>query len=318
MSYSRMALDPADIDTQDDAFRFTVPMRVERLVRSIHHVGLINPPIFISKGDRYAIVAGFQRVAAMCQMQYAKIPAWVMPAESSRLQCVRVAITDNLSQRKLNLLETARSLAMLSRHIDDPKELSTEAGALGLPDNVQHIEKLIGLCDLPCMIQEGICHGRISLNMAFELQTFDTAIANLLAKLFIKLKTNQNKQKEICTHLKEIASREKKRIQAVIDAEKILDVLADTQLDNQQKTRIIRSRLRQRRFPNLWRAEQTFQRNLQKLNLVKGIQLLPPEFFEDTHLKLNLSFQSKDELKAQVRALQKTLLDPHLDTLFNQ
>ena len=90
----------------------------------------------------------------------------------------------------------------------------------------------------------------------------------------------------------------------------------DKDLDNLQKTRIVRSNLRRRRFPNLSLAEESFQRNLRKLNLGSRISLLPPEYFEGTSLKLSMSFKNEAELKEQIDILTKTLTNPHLGKLF--
>ena len=316
MSYRLMVLDSSDIDLADDTFRITLPVTIERLVKSIQHTGLINSPILIQRSDRYVIVAGFQRIAALQQLNIRHIPVKVMPTESSPLQCIRVAITDNNSQRELNLLEISRALALLSGCIEDRVRLSEEAEFLGLPGNYHHIEKIIGIRRLPRLIQEGIRSNRIMLKMVAELQNFDASTGNLLARLFMELKLNQNKQKEICVHLKEIARRENQSIQDVVSSQGILDILEDKEMDNLQKTRIVRSNLRRRRFPNLSLAEETFQRHRQKLNLGNDITLAPPEYFEATSLKLSMTFKNEIEFKRHIEVLNKTLTNPSLSKLF--
>jgi hypothetical protein len=152
--------------------------------------------------------------------------------------------------------------------------------------------------------------------MAAELQGVDASAGDLLARFFIELKLNQNKQKEICCHLKEIAHREKRSVQEILLSEGVSEVLADKDLDSLQKTRIVRSKLRRRRYPNLSLAEESFQRNLRKLNLGSRISLLPPEYFEETSLKLSLSFKNETELKEQIEILNRTLTNPYLKKIF--
>ncbi len=316
MSYRTTVLGLTVIALEDDTYRVSTPAKVEDLARSIQHVGLINPPILVQKQDRYIIVAGFRRIAAMQELDHRHIQVRVMPAESSPLQCIRIAITDNVSQRKLDLLEISRALTLLDACIADRECLYAEAQNLGLSDSHHHIEKIIGISRLPDSIQEGIYQNRISLNMAVELQGFDSSTGDQLARIFMELKINQNKQREICVHLKEISRREKCSMQEILLSEGIPDVLADKDLDNQQKTGVLRLTLRRRRFPNLSLAEESFQRNLRKLNLGSRINLLPPEYFEGTSLKLSMSFKNVTELKEQIEILNKTLTNPHLSKIF--
>ena len=316
MSYSVTVLDLTVIDQEDDTYRITTPAAVDDLAVSIQHAGLINPPILVKKQDRYSIVAGFRRIAAMQQLSCRQISARVMPMESSALECIRVAIADNTSQRKLDLLEVSRALALLDACVEDREYLFKEAKSLGLPDNHHHIEKIMGLCRLPQLIQTGVFQNRISLNMALELHEFEMPAAILLARVFMELKLNRNKQKEICTHIKEIAHREKCSTHKILLSEGIPEVLGDKDLDNLQKTRLVRYNLRRRRFPNLLLAEEAFQHNLRQLNLGNGISLLPPEYFEGTSLKLRMSFKNMNELKEQIDILNKTLINPHLKKIF--
>jgi ParB family chromosome partitioning protein len=309
-------LDLTVIDLADDTYRISNPAAVEDLAKSIQHVGLINPPILFQKQDSYIILAGFHRIAAMQQMNYRQIPGKVVPPETSSLERIRIAITDNISQRKLDLLETSRALALLAGCIGDRDHLIDEAQNLGLPGNYQHIQKIIGICRLSHLIKEGIRQNRISLNMATELQNIEASAGNLLVGLFLELQFNQNKQREIFSHLKEIAHREKSSVQEVLLSESISEVIDDKNLDNLQKTRLVRSKLRKRRFPNLSLAEETFQHHLKKLNLGNSISLTPPAYFEGTSMKLSMSFKNESELRQQIDTLNKTLSNPYLSKIF--
>lgn len=316
MSYSVTVLDLTVIDLEDETYRITTSTAVENIAKSIRHVGLINQPFLVQKENRYRVVAGFRRIAAMQKLNHRHISAKVMPAESLPLECIRIAIADNASQRQLDLLEISRALALLDACMEDRVALSAEAKNLGLPDNPQYIDKIMGVCRLPHPIQAGVYQNRISLSMAAELQEFDVSTAVLLAKFFVELKVNQNKQKEICSLVKEIAHREQCSTQEILQSEDVLEVMADRDLDNLQKTKAVRSNLRRRRFPNLSLAEEAFQRNLRKLNLGGKISLLSPEYFEGSSLKLSMSFKNETEYRELIDILDQTLINPHLAKIF--
>jgi hypothetical protein len=311
-----MVLDSTVIDLEDDTYRITTSTAVDNIAKSIRHVGLINPPVLVQKEKRYRVVAGFRRIAAMRKLNHRHISARVMPAESPTLECIRIAVADNSSQRNLDLLEISRALALLDACIEDRADLPVEAKNLGLPDNPHYIEKIMGICRLPAPIQAGIYQNRISLNVAAELQEFDVSAAGLLARFFVELKVNQNKQKEICSLVKEIARREQRSAREILSSEDILKVMADRELDNLQKTRIVRSNLRRRRFPNLSLAEEAFQRNLRRLNLGERISLLSPAYFEGASLKLSMSFENETEYRELIDILNQTLVNPHLIKIF--
>ena len=184
MSYRVTVIDLTVIDLEDETYRITTSGAVEDLAKSVQYVGLINPPILVQKQGRYSIVAGFRRIAAMQKLNYGRISAQVMPPKSLPLECIRIAIADNTSQRKLDLLEISRALALLDAHVEDRESLIREAKNLGLPDNHHHIEKIMGICRLPHLIQKGIYQNSISLSMAAELQEFDASTGNSVGQDF--------------------------------------------------------------------------------------------------------------------------------------
>ena len=316
MSYSVTVLDLTVINREDNTYRITTSEAVENLAESIQHVGLINPPILVQKQCEYIIVAGFRRIAAMQQLNLRQVSARVMAEDSLPLECIRIAIADNTSQRKLDLLEISRALTLLETCVQDRECFYKEAKNLGLPENHHYIEKIIRISRLPHLVQTGIYQNRISLNMADELYKMEEPAAMILARLFMELKLNQNKQKEIFSHLKEIAHREKRGTQEILLSERIPEVLDEKDLDNLQKTKLVRSKLRRRRFPNLSRSEESFQRNLRQLDLGGRIRLLPPEYFEGRSLKLKMSFTNETEFKEQIDILNKALINPHLKNIF--
>jgi len=317
MSCRGTVLDLTAIDLEDDTYRITTSAAVLDLAKSIQHVGLLHPPVLLKNQNRYSIVAGFRRISAMQELNHKQTLARVLPTESLPLECIRIAIADNTSQRKLDLLEISRALSLLEAYVENRECLFEEAKNLGLPDNPHHIEKITGICRLPHLLQTGVYQNRISLNMAVELHEFEPPTEIFLARLFMELKLNQNKQREICSHLREIAHREKCSTQEILLSEGVPEVLDDKDLDNLQKTQLVRSNLRWRRFPNLSLAEASFQRNLRALNLGSRIRILPSEYFEGTSLKLNMSFKNETELKEQIDILNNALRNPHLKKIFN-
>ena len=107
------------------------------------------------------------------------------------------------------------------------------------------------------------------------------------------------------TLVKEIARRERISEQRVLGDQQLQNIIVDPDLDRGQKVRELRAFLRQRRFPQIVKAEAQFENQRKQLNLGNDIKLIPPKDFEGTTYTITMSFSSISQLKAL-----RTKLDP--------
>ena len=96
--------------------------------------------------------------------------------------------------------------------------------------------------------------------------------------------------------MQEIALREDIAILEVLNEDRLQAILNQTDLDKSQKTRIIRSYLKQRRFPAVTRAARAFEKLIKELRLPGGIKLIPPANFEGSIYTLTFNFKDLPEL----------------------
>lgn len=298
------------IDSKDETFRITTEVDIEGLTDSIHNMGLLNPPFLIENMDHYTIVCGFRRIESCRRLGWSHIDARILDSDAKRLECVKLAITDNAFQRPLNLIEKSRSINMLSGFFKKDSSLAKELSTVGLPENLSIINKIKNLCHLSQPIQDGILSNTISLSMALEFVRLAQGAGEDFVKLFGLLKLSLNKQREIITLVNEIAHRDNISIPKVLQS--LQKILNDENLDRNQKTRKIRIYLKQRRFPAITIAEKTFEKHVNELKLGKGSKLIPPKNFEGTIYTLTLYFNSLNELKEHRATLEKIVQDPGL------
>jgi ParB family chromosome partitioning protein len=301
------SITPERINLQDDTFRITTRTDINDLLESIRYDGLITPPLLIKKDTTFVIVSGFRRIAACLKLNWKEITARVLKADTAALDCMRVAIAENALQRSLNLIETSRCLQKLSLFITNSRHLTESASSLGLPDNPTLIDKIKSLGLLPQPIQRSILADTISLAMAKELESLETDQAIAFARLFDQLKIGLNKQKEIVTFVKEIARRERLSTQEVMEDKHFIEIMTHQDLDRGQKSRKLRSYLRQRRYPRLAAAEKKFEIHRKNLNLGNDIKLIPPKEFEANTYGLNLTFTNLEHLKTLQTRLAKII-----------
>ena len=300
------------INPADDTFRITTRTDVDDLRASIPHDGLLNPPLVIKQASAFRIISGFRRLAACTKLGREEVAARVLNPDLSSLQCLRFAIADNAFQRPLNLIETSRALHKLSTHLNTGTRLIESAASLGLPSNPSVIKKIKDLCLLPEGIQSAILADTISLSMATELKHLTPRCAMAFAQLFDELKLSLNKQREIVTLVKEIARRESLSNQMVLEDRTLQDIIFDPDLDRRQKAYELRAYLRQRRFPQIVKAEARFESRRKQLKLGNDIKLNPPKDFEGTSYTVNMSFSSIAELKALHAKLDRMIQHPGL------
>ncbi len=307
----------ARIDHLNDRFRITTREDIEDLASSIQTSGLISPPSVIETDTGYGIVSGFRRIAACRTLGLPEIFARVLATDTSYLDCLRIAITENALQRPLNLIETSRALQKLSKLSADLRQLAEIASSCGLPTNYAVIRKIRDLCLLPMPVQLGIVNDVIPLAMAGELTNLPHDVAVVIVRLFEQLKLSLNKQREIMMLVTEIARREGISIRQVLGHHKLLQLANSEELDRVQKTRQIRAFLRQWRFPRIVAAKQHFQHHVKNLKLGQDLGLIPPKDLEGNHYTLVFSFRNKADLKILQAKVDQIMQHPSFDEIID-
>ena len=301
----------------DETYRITTNLTFDDLSLSIQRIGLMIPPILVGKDSEFTIVCGFRRIAACFHLEYSHVRARVLDSSTTALECIKYAIADNALQRPLNLVEKSRSYAMLSEFYPADSSLAAAASSLGLNDNPTFIKKIIKLCRYPEAIQKGILHSTISLPVALDLGELEPETGAAFVKLFSDFKPSLNKQREMITLIKEIALREAVPALDILNENGFRAILNNEDLDITQKIRDVRSYLKQRRFPALASAEETFQMRLKKLKPGKGLKLIPPANFEGSDYIFSLYFKNLETLKNRRAALDKVIRDPKLKVILD-
>ncbi len=319
--YEVIALDR--IDLNDATYRITTERPIEALSLSINDLGVINPPLLFKKKGldqrrRFGIVYGFKRISACRWLGWGSIDAALAGDGVSGLTRAKLAITDNISQRPLNLVETSRALNLLSHYLSSEPDLLKTASALGLPANIGLIRKVKPICHFAPSIQQGLIDGPLTLPTAIALDKLDQNVASRLADLFTHLQLSLSKQREFLTLGQEIARREDITLIDLIDGNEIRRILNDADLDRSQKTKALRYYLKQRRFPNLALAEKTFKANWSQINPGKGLDLIPPPYFEGDVFTLRLQFKTVQELLDHNQSIRKIATHPVLETILAQ
>jgi len=256
------------------------------------------------------VVCGFRRVHAMKLIGMAQTEAIVINDDHHR--CALLAIADNAFTRPLNVMEQSRGVSLL-RQILSVEEIAVSSLSIFNSNmSVAMVKMLEDIAQMDESIHHLIDNERIAMGSALKLKPYDKETISAFVTLFSKIRTGLNKQKEIITHLHEIAAREGNSISDIIesdDTSAILDNIS-SDMDDNRKGNLVRSMLLKRRYPHLTEAKERFAANSKKLDLKGGVRLDPPVDFEGREYTFTFKFSTVEELAAKVDLLSAVSQNP--------
>lgn len=305
-----MNMDQIDID--DPTYLITENKGLEDLVASIRSIGLLNPPFLFKKEEKYSVVSGFRRIKAVKAMGSESVVSRVLSEDLSKRDCLKIAITENASQRPLDLIEMARACRLLLCGFDDEKQVTRAADAFGLPANLKEIKKIGSVCMLDRQIRTSLVRGFISLPVAFELGAMEKKAALAFEDLFRQIKTGINNQREILNLVREICLRDGMDVADFVGCNEITSILKNSDIDPPQKTGKVRVFLREKRYPFMEKVQKRFDTSLKQLKLGKGIRVNPSPFFEKGDYTITLSVRDKNDLVEKVKQVDKIVQNPDI------
>ncbi len=315
--YQLRTISLSDVDPMGEQFRITTKTETADLVSILKQVGLTNPPVFISSENGYQVICGYRRVAAARSLGWETIPARILPKETDFFSCAVLAVSENIIERPLNLIETSRALSLFSKYAPDQEKLREISEKIGLPNNPSIVKKLLPLCSLPQVLQEAIVSGALALPNALMLSKLPSETAISLSAFLRRLRLSLHKQRELIGIIQEIAIRDDISIEAILNAKAIENILNDPEMDLPRKTGLIRDYLRKRRYPHLSRAHEAFERLKGELKLGEYVDLKPPPGFEGNRYTLTLIFGSMTELEQQKKTIERLSGDDNLIRLLS-
>jgi ParB/RepB/Spo0J family partition protein len=315
-NYADKVISVSEIDTRDDTCRLSLRTDPDPLVTSIRAVGLINPPILRQQDEfKYQIVCGFRRVMACKALGWPEIKARILKGSPSELDTLKLAILDNRSHRKLNVVEQARGIQKLSLHLPSRNRLRMLSSLLGFPQNQKVFKKIDALSRLPEVIQAGVIDEIVSFEAAVDLSGLSHEEALSFFELFRVLKLSQNKQREVITLVQEIAIRENLKPVEVLQSKEVRAILDRAELNRNEKSAKVRACLKRRRFPTLAKTEERYSKELKALKLNEHIHMTAPTFFEGGTHTLRMTFKSTKDFDERCKTLDAIAKNPALKKL---
>ena len=158
---------------------------LQELADSIKEHGVFQPIIVKKSIKGYEIIAGERRVKASRMAGLTEIPAIIKDFNDT--QMMEIALLENLQREDLTAIEEANAYKKLIETLS----LTQEELGKRLGKSRSHITNMLGLLNLPKVIQDDISSGDISMGHARVLSKLET-----LTKEENIVKHNPQKRKE--------------------------------------------------------------------------------------------------------------------------
>ena len=294
----------SDIDLNPGPFCMSFHFSLEQLKGSIERFGVLNAPYVIKASDsRYTVVVGYRRLLALRELGWLEALCHVLPGNFPPLEALLLNLYDNLIQRKMNDIEKGMVLKRLARFVEHEQIITQFMPMLDVPANRQTLRLFLGLEELEEPIKLSIAEQRMSLRVAGLIMNLGTQDRLKISELFTTLRWSFNQQWEAIQWIMEIASREGRSIEEVINDREVTEILHGSRMSNPQKLKDIVMVLKKRRFPSLMKAENEFRKGISALPLPKGVKISPPPFFEGIDYRVEIVFTKGKELRGKLEKL---------------
>ena len=296
----------SEIDINPGPFSMSFNFSLEQLKASIEAFSVLNPPYLMKDSEsHYTVVAGYRRLLAVRELGWSDIVCQVLPDGFPPFKALLLNLYDNLIQRKMNEIEKAMVLKRLTCFVEIKEIIKRFMPILDIPANRQTLRLFLGLEELEEPIRLSIAVERLSLRVAGLMMSLGTEDRLKINELFTALKWSFNQQWEAFHWIIEIASREGRSIEEVINDREVTEILHSSRMSNPQKLKAIVKVLKRRRFPSLMKAETEFIKGISALPLPERVKIIPPRSFEGNNYTLEIVFSKGKELRDRLEKLSR-------------
>jgi ParB-like nuclease family protein len=293
----------ADIG-EESLTRFSLDPPPETLVQSIKELGITHPVLLAPADKGYPIVCGHRRVACARLLNLETVPAFVLDKAPTSAELLKQNLLENRAQRTYSDIEKG----MIIHKLVEAKITEAEIIKDYLPLlDLERSKKLFADLQQCATFASGLnslLHGlNLPLRVFSILFRWDANDQAAAVTLLDTLRPGVNKCRELLELTDETAVKENTSPQAILNRAEIQTPLNDADLPINNKYEAIHRQLRLWRYPVLTDLQKQVFRAIDQLKLDGKIKLRTPENFENDQFKIELQFNTREELVAQVETL---------------
>jgi ParB/Sulfiredoxin domain len=284
--------------------RFSMDPPPETLVQSIRELGITHPVLLAPADKGYQIVCGHRRVACARLLKLETVPAFVLEDAPTPAEILKRNLFENRAQRTYSDIEKGMIVhKLVQAKIAEAEIIQDYLPLLDLERSKKLFVDLQQCATFaPSLIS--LLHGlNLPLRVFSILFRWDANDQAAAKTLLDTLRPGVNKCRELLELTAETAVKGGVPPLAILNREKIQTPLNDADLPINKKYDTIHRQLRLWRYPVLTDLQKQVYRAIDQLKLDGKIKLRTPENFESDQFKIELQFNTREELVAQVEKL---------------
>lgn len=302
-SMKKEKLDIKEIFLEDERFRTSYHLSLEKLKLSLREVGLLQPPLVTLRNDRFILVSGWKRILACVELSLSPLPVLITEAKDD-LKTFLMAFYENLATREFSLLEKAEILARLKGFGEAEKTIIRQyLPLLDIPATLSHLDSYLAFSQFEPEVKKAIHEKNMSFLSVKPLVELSSQERKRLLPLLLSL--GQNRRRELLEDILEVSRMNNTTVQKILlspDIQAIQESEALTPLQKADRTLLL---LRKKRYPAFSSRQDSFESLLRKINWPHEIDINPSPFFEEENFTVSFDFESEKELKASLLKLEE-------------
>jgi ParB/RepB/Spo0J family partition protein len=294
------------IDGQERRFAVAYPSAPDPdLIASIRESGLFLPLILheFSPG-RQRVVAGNRRFRAAALAGLKSVPAHILNSDADDLSLFLLNLRENAATRPFNDLERALALNRLDSEFGlQENDLLQIMPVLGLEPGRRVLDQYLRLAALSADLRSYAVVQGIPIRVSSRMAAWAVEDQQALLGLVQALAPGRNTLNQFLDFLEEIALRDRMEIADVLASKEIREVLEEPKQTSTQRRDMLKQRLFQIRYPQLWEETREISRLLKKVGRPGGASLTPPASLEGKALHVSFCFGSIREFEERMERI---------------
>ncbi len=305
-----------DIDLEDRLTDFSLGPVSGALLRSIKAIGVTHPVMLVPANKRYRIACGHRRAGVSSQLGNIEIPAQILDTSTNEETMLSVNLAENQAHRKYTDVEKGLILEKLRHAGASPDDIIRKyMPMLELERSKKLLDDYSGVKQLSQKLRTLLHEGNIPLRTFSIFFRWNAKNLTAVEHLFAVLHPGANKWKDLLEWIDETATRDEIAPAEVIETEEIQSALCADGLAPNVRYERVRLALHSRRYPMLNDLRKRLARALDELKLDDRTRVHIQDSFESDEIRIELKFQTREQLVGQVEKLVRACGSNTLDEL---
>jgi len=258
------------------------------------------PIIVYRKNSAYIIIDGCKRFSILKKRRRNKVVCAIIEStlDPIKMGLLRMELNSN---RQLHAREKFLFLGWLKSCCNE-KTYREQIEKLRLPANERHEYEQLLVCK-PWLV-EAVMQATLDPAVAPEMNHLSETDAGALIGLFSSLAFSRQMQRELSEWLPEIAFLRKTALSTLLDSGSFADILAETRLNDPQKTAKIHDEAHSLRFPLYSTTKKTWTEQARRINPDPSKVIFQPSpYFEKSSLEIRIKAEDAEEIQRIVQQL---------------